>query len=125
MLLAEDNPVNQMVAAEILKRLGCRVDIVGNGKEAVEAVRRLPYDLVFLDCHMPVMDGFEACRRIRAREEDGLDVFLLAEDDHLVVHDDQDPGIEQSRGDVARRIALPVAVPTSRLYLAVPPAPRY
>jgi signal transduction histidine kinase/CheY-like chemotaxis protein len=67
-LVAEDNAVNQLVASEILKRLGCRVDIVANGKEAVDAVRRLPYDIVFLDCHMPEMDGFEACRTIRADE---------------------------------------------------------
>jgi signal transduction histidine kinase/CheY-like chemotaxis protein len=65
-LVAEDNAVNQLVAAEMLKRLGCRVDIVGNGEEAVDAVRRLPYDLVFLDCHMPTLDGYDACRRIRA-----------------------------------------------------------
>ncbi|HET8731072.1 MAG TPA: ATP-binding protein [Moraxellaceae bacterium] len=77
-LIAEDNPVNQMVAAEILKRLGCRVDIVGNGKEAVEAVKRLPYDLVILDCHMPVMDGFEACRLIRAREAADRHVPIVA-----------------------------------------------
>ena len=77
-LVAEDNAVNQLVAAEILKRLGCRVDIVGNGKEAVEAVKRLPYDIVFLDCHMPEMDGFEACRTIRLREKSTQHVPIIA-----------------------------------------------
>jgi len=67
-LIAEDNPVNQLVAVGMLKRLGCHADVVGNGKEAVEALRRLPYDLVFMDCHMPEMDGFEASRTIRAQE---------------------------------------------------------
>ena len=69
-LVAEDNTVNQLVASEMLKRLGCRVDVVGNGEEAVEAVRRLPYDLVFLDCHMPDLDGFDACRQIRGQPLD-------------------------------------------------------
>lgn len=77
-LIAEDNPVNQLVAAEILKRLGCRVDIVGNGKEAVDAVKRLPYDLIILDCHMPTMDGFEACRHIRAHEAQDKHVPIIA-----------------------------------------------
>ena len=77
-LIAEDNAVNQLVAAEILKRLGCRVDIVGNGKEAVEAVKRLPYDLIILDCHMPEMDGFDACRHIRAHEAQGRHVPIIA-----------------------------------------------
>lgn len=77
-LIAEDNPVNQLVAAEILKRLGCRVDIVGNGKEAVEAVKRLPYDLIILDCHMPQMDGFDACRHIRAHETQDQRVPIVA-----------------------------------------------
>ncbi|MDP2227536.1 MAG: ATP-binding protein [Moraxellaceae bacterium] len=77
-LIAEDNPVNQLVAAESLKRLGCRVDIVANGHEAVAAVRQLPYDLLLLDCHMPVMDGFEACRHIRAGEADGQHLPIIA-----------------------------------------------
>jgi len=77
-LLAEDNAVNQLVASEILKRLGYRVDIVGNGKEAVDAVKRLPYDIVFLDCHMPEMDGFEACRTIRSREQNSRHVPIIA-----------------------------------------------
>jgi signal transduction histidine kinase/ActR/RegA family two-component response regulator len=77
-LVAEDNPVNQIVAAEMLKRLGCRADVVGNGREAVEAMGRLPYDLVFLDCHMPEMDGFDACRAIRAGEPAGQHTPVIA-----------------------------------------------
>jgi CheY-like chemotaxis protein len=77
-LVAEDNPVNQLVAAEMLKRMGCRVDLVGNGKEAVDAIKGLPYDLIFLDCDMPEMDGFDACRAIRAGEADGQRIPIIA-----------------------------------------------
>jgi len=67
-LLAEDDAVNQMVLAAMLEQLGCRVDIVDDGEAACDAAARTRYDLVFMDCHMPVLDGFDATRRIRDEE---------------------------------------------------------
>ncbi len=64
-LIAEDNITNQLVALAILKKLGCRADVVASGKEALASLRNIPYDLVLMDCQMPEMNGFEATARIR------------------------------------------------------------
>lgn len=66
-LLVEDNNVNQMVAVKILERIGYRPDIAANGKEAVDAVNNIKYDLIFMDVFMPVMDGLEASKIIKSK----------------------------------------------------------
>jgi PAS domain S-box-containing protein len=65
-LAAEDNSVNQRVVLRLLERLGCSVELAADGREAVERVRKGRYDLVLMDCQMPVLDGFDATREIRA-----------------------------------------------------------
>jgi len=69
-LLAEDGAVNRMVAVALLEKLGCSIDVAANGIEALQALQRVSYRLVFMDCQMPELDGFEATRLIRRRESD-------------------------------------------------------
>lgn len=70
-LLAEDNPVNQEVAQAMLQSFGCSLEIVHNGREALQAVERNIYDLVLMDCMMPEMDGYAATAEIRLRQSTG------------------------------------------------------
>jgi two-component system, sensor histidine kinase len=67
-LVAEDHPVNQMLMTTLLKKLGCLVTLVNNGQEALEAVKQQDFDVVLMDCQMPVLDGYAATEHIRAWE---------------------------------------------------------
>ena len=99
-LVAEDNLVNQKIALLMLDRLGYRADLVANGREAVDAVRQVPYDVVLMDLQMPELDGLDATRAIVAEhprgrrpriialtanafEDDRLECLAAGMDDHL------------------------------------------
>jgi PAS domain S-box-containing protein len=87
-LVAEDNIINQKVTVRMLESMGCKVDVAINGKDALKLVRENKYDIIFMDCHMPIMDGFEATQEIRKLEQ--------GSDDHvpiIAVTADVMPGI--------------------------------
>ena len=86
-LVAEDNPINQKVATSMLKKIGCSTDLAGNGHEAVECCRKQHYDLVFMDCQMPGMDGFEATAAIRAEESGSGRMPIVAMTAHAMPSD--------------------------------------
>jgi two-component system sensor histidine kinase/response regulator len=77
-LVAEDNPVNQKVALRLLERLGYEGQVAADGAAAVDAWQRGRFDLILMDCHMPVMDGFEATREIRRREGGRAHIPIVA-----------------------------------------------
>ncbi len=77
-LLAEDSTVIQKLMTRMLETLNCRVDVAVNGREVVEMAVTCSYELVFMDCHMPEMDGFEATAEIRRRQSHGCHTPIIA-----------------------------------------------
>jgi CheY-like chemotaxis protein len=86
-LVAEDNTVNQKVARRFLEMLGLTVDIVANGQHALAACDLKDYDIVFMDCQMPVLDGYEATARMRAAQAGGTRVPIIAMTAHALPGD--------------------------------------
>ena len=86
-LLVEDNEANQEVAVLLLEKLGCRVDVARDGREAVEMFQATRYDCVFMDCQMPEMDGYQAAREIRSSEPTNQRVPIVAMTAHALRED--------------------------------------
>jgi len=89
-LLAEDNPVNQLVASRLLEKIGYDVDVVKDGLEACAAWERGGYDLILMDCQMPQMDGYEATREIRRREGGSAHIRIVALTAHAMKGADEE-----------------------------------
>jgi PAS domain S-box-containing protein len=88
-LVVEDNEINQLVARDMLELFGLTVNIVGNGEKAVENVKNESYDLILMDLQMPIMDGFEATRKIREFNKDipivALSAAVMEQDKELTI----------------------------------------
>ncbi len=96
-LLVEDNQINQQVAREMLHLLGLRVDIAANGQQALDMLEKAPYDAVLMDVQMPVMDGYEATRRIRSNSR-WANLPVIAMTAHAI-REDRDKSLQAGMND--------------------------
>lgn len=95
-LLAEDNIVNQEVAKAMLAKLGFKVDIANDGQQALDFISKQRYDIVLMDCQMPVMDGFEATAEIRKRYGNAITIVALTAN---ATEDDRNHCVEAGMDD--------------------------
>ena len=121
LLIVEDNVVNQKVIVAQLKKIGYAADTVANGLEALNALARISYPLILMDCQMPEMDGFEASRRIRANEaeQNVLDPVRIIALTAGAMEGDRDRCLAAGMDDyLAKPIKLPLLEATLLRYLA-------
>ena len=107
-MVAEDNEINRMLMQTVLTQLGCVCSLAVNGKEAIELARQKPWDICFMDIHMPVMDGFEATERIHAGIDKDLPVIALTADARKEEH-----SMAKSKGMV-HYLSKPISIPKLR-----------
>lgn len=108
-LLVEDNAINQEVASTYLSQLGCDVVVAGDGLEAIDLLNKDCFDLIFMDCQMPRMDGYETARKIRKQEEGHEPNIIIALTAHVTSHDRQkclDAGMNDYMGKPYRQEEL-------------------
>ncbi len=108
-LVAEDNVVNQKIAVKLLAALGCKTDVADNGREAVQAVSRSSYDLVLMDCQMPVLDGYAATGEIRKLDSSRKSVPIVALTANAMAGDREkclDAGMDDYLAKPLRKAAL-------------------
>ena len=99
-LLADDSPINQAVTRSMLKHLGCaQIDVVEDGGAAVDRASQESYDLILMDCRMPGMDGYQATRAIREREESGQGRVPIVALSGRVLDGDRERCIESGMDD--------------------------
>ncbi|MCX8117552.1 MAG: response regulator [Desulfobacterota bacterium] len=116
-LLAEDNPVNQRMMVKMLDKLGCHVDTVVNGIEAIRRVEQSTYDLVLMDCQMPEMDGYTATAEIRRRGGTFLEIPIIAVTAHALA-EDRDRCIKAGMNDyLSKPVQKEVLVETIRKWV--------
>ena len=113
LLVAEDNATNQLVVRSVLAKFGLTADYVGNGIEALEAVRQRPYDLILMDVHMPDMDGLEATRAIRSFGDERARIPIIALTANAFAHDVENciaAGMNGHLGKPFRKEELVIAI---------------
>jgi CheY-like chemotaxis protein len=122
-LLAEDNLINQKVALTMLARYGLQITVANSGLEALQASRKARFDLILMDCQMPEMDGYEASRRIREGEVDGVRTPIIALTANAMVGD-REKCLEAGMDDyLPKPIRIPELEETLRRWLHLQPAP--
>lgn len=118
-LVVEDNKVNQKILLAMLKKLGLQSDVASDGKQAVELCREQYYDLIFMDCQMPVMDGFEATRSIRTL--DNFDkTIIIAVTANATIGDQENCLASGMNDHIAKPVNLETLKNTMRQHLAFP-----